>query len=144
MKIVEVMTREVETCNETDSVVNAAKLMEECDIGSIPVIDNDGQLCGILTDRDIAIRGVAKEKDLSRTTCGELMTDELICCQPDTEVHQAMDILAEHQIRRLPVVDDNKRLIGICAIGDLAVQHIYIDDAGRALNSISQSDATLQ
>jgi CBS domain-containing protein len=144
MKIVEVMTREVHTCNVKDSVVKAAKQMERYNVGSIPVLDDEGRLCGILTDRDIVLRGVAKERDLTQATCEDVMTDELTCCQPDTDVHEAANLLAEHQIRRLPVVDEQGRLIGICAIGDLAVRDIFINESGEALSNISRSEATIQ
>jgi CBS domain-containing protein len=144
MKIVEVMTREVHTCNTKDPIVQAAKQMEQYNVGSIPVLDDQGRLCGIITDRDIVLRGVAKQKDLTKATCEELMTNELTCCGPDTDIHEAADLLAVHQIRRLPVVDDQSRLVGICAIGDLAVRDVYINESGQALSEISKSQATLQ
>jgi CBS domain-containing protein len=144
MKIVEVMTREVHTCNTKDPIVKAAQQMEQYNVGPIPVLDDQGRLCGLITDRDIVIRGVAKGKDLTKTTCEELMSNELTCCGPDTDIHKAADIMADHQIRRLPVVDEQKRLIGICAIGDLAVRNIYINESGQALSEISKAPATLQ
>ncbi len=141
--IIEVMTKEVQTCKSGDPVSKAAKLMEQHNVGSIPVVDDQGRLSGIITDRDIVLRGVAKDKDLKMTTCGELMTADCKSCSPETEVHEAAKLLAEHQIRRLPVVDQQGRLVGICAIGDLAVRDIYINESGQALSEISKSEATV-
>lgn len=144
MQIIEVMTREVQTCQTNDPVEKAAIIMERSDVGSVPVVDQDGRLTGIMTDRDIVLRGVAKNKDLRMTTCGELMTGEVKCCEPHTEIHEAANMLAQHQIRRLPVVDNQGRLVGICAIGDLAVRDIYINESGEALSRISRGAGTLQ
>lgn len=144
MQIIEVMTRQVQTCQTNDPVEKAAKIMEQGNVGSVPIVDQAGRLTGIMTDRDIVLRGVAKNKDLRMTTCGELMTGEVKCCEPHTEIHEAANMLAEHQIRRLPVVDGQGRLVGICAIGDLAVRDVYINESGEALSRISKGPGTLQ
>lgn len=144
MKIIEVMTREVQTCQTNDPVEKAAKIMEQGNVGAVPIIDQAGRLTGIMTDRDIVLRGVAKNKDLKMTTCEELMTGEVKCCEPHTEIHEAANMLAQHQIRRLPVVDNQGRLVGICAIGDLAVRDIYINESGEALSQISKGPGTFQ
>ncbi|SMF92415.1 CBS domain-containing protein [Paenibacillus uliginis N3/975] len=144
MQIIEVMTRQVQTCQTSDPVEKAAKIMEQGNVGAVPIVDQAGRLTGIMTDRDIVLRGVAKNKDLRMTTCEELMTGEVKCCEPHTEIHEAANMLAQHQIRRLPVVDNQGRLVGICAIGDLAVRDIYINESGEALNQISKGSGTIQ
>ncbi|MGM1048972.1 MAG: CBS domain-containing protein [Bacillota bacterium] len=144
MQIIEVMTRQVQTCQTSDPVEKAAKIMEQGNVGAVPIVDQAGRLTGIMTDRDIVLRGVAKNKDLKMTTCQELMTGEVKCCEPHTEIHEAANMLAQHQIRRLPVVDNQGRLVGICAIGDLAVRDIYINESGQALSLISKGAGTIQ
>lgn len=138
MQIIEVMTRQVQTCQSSDPVDKAAKIMAQNNVGSVPITDEAGRLTGIMTDRDIVLRGVAEGKDMKMTTCGELMTGEVKCCEPHTDVHEAANMLAQHQIRRLPVVDNQGRLVGICAIGDLAVRDIFINESGEALSRISR------
>ncbi|UNK18661.1 CBS domain-containing protein [Paenibacillus sp. N3/727] len=144
MQIIEVMTRQVQTCLTSDPVEKAAKIMEQGNVGAVPIVDQAGRLTGIMTDRDIVLRGVAKNKDLRMTTCEELMTGEVKCCEPHTEIHEAANMLAQHQIRRLPVVDNQGRLVGICAIGDLAVRDIYINESGEALSQISKGSGMIQ
>ena len=138
MKVSEVMTSDVQTCGPSDSIVDVAMKMRDLDVGSIPIVDSNQGLRGIITDRDIVIRGVAQNIDLAKEHCANLMTTDLFHCREDTDVHQVADIMAEHQIRRLPVVDAENRLVGICAIGDLALEQIFVDDAGEALSDISQ------
>ncbi|WP_106769373.1 CBS domain-containing protein [Paenibacillus faecalis] len=144
MRIIEVMTRQVQTCQTNDPVEKAAKIMAQSNVGSVPIVNEAGRLTGIMTDRDIVLRGVAQNKDLKMTTCEELMTGEVKCCEPHTEIHEAAKMLAQHQIRRLPVVDEQGRLVGICAIGDLAVRDHYINESGEALSRISKGAGMFQ
>ncbi|MFO1056934.1 MAG: CBS domain-containing protein [Dongiaceae bacterium] len=136
MKISEVMTPEVAIVGPDDSMQEAAILMDRFDTGALPVGDGDG-VVGIVTDRDIVIRGVAAGKDLG-TAVRDLMTDAVEHCYADDEVEQAARLMAEHQVRRLPVLDRERRLVGIVSLGDLALQQEAADQAGRALSGISQ------
>jgi CBS domain-containing protein len=117
-RIREVMTPSPETVEAGKSVVDAAKLMEKVDAGMIPVMD-DGQLAGTVTDRDIVLRVVAAGKSSESTTVGEIATRELVTVDPDQDLEEALSLMARHQVRRLPVVEDG-RLIGVVAQADVA------------------------
>jgi len=129
------MTRDVKTCSPDAPVAGAAQIMSERNCGAVPVVSGE-KVVGILTDRDIVLRVVAKGKDANMTRCGECMTQSVITASPEMDAHEAADLMARHQIRRLPVVE-NGRLVGIVALGDMATVHIHVDEAGQALSSIS-------
>ena len=118
MKVSEVMTREVQTVQPDQPVQEAANFMLTEDAGSMPVTDGD-RLIGMITDRDIAVRGVAKGLG-PNTPVRKLMTDELITARIDDDVEDVASKMSEAQVRRLPVVDQNERLCGIVSLGDLA------------------------
>ncbi|MHB1393286.1 MAG: CBS domain-containing protein [Clostridia bacterium] len=134
MKVKQIMTTDVSTVAPNDTVTKAASLMGQLDVGSIPVIDNN-RVVGIVTDRDIVLRGVAKGEGANQKI-SEVMTTEVKYATPDMDVHTVADIMAEYQVRRLPVVENDK-LVGIVAIGDLAVENIFENEAGEALHTIS-------
>ncbi len=134
MKIKELMTTDVRSVKPNDTVITAATLMNQIDVGCIPVVDND-KVVGIITDRDIVLRNVAKGKDPNQQI-SSVMTTEVTTVSPDMDVHQVADIMAEFQIRRLPVVE-NSKLVGIVSIGDLAIEDIFENEAGEALHEIS-------
>lgn len=131
----DVMTSNVDYCTPEDNVYEVAVKMKEQDCGAIPIC-KDQQLLGMITDRDIVIRGVAERKPNS-TQVTEIMTDRLITASPDMSVDEAAKMMAEKQIRRLPIVENNK-LVGIVALGDLAVRQGTSDEAGFALSEISE------
>ena len=114
----DVMTRDARACEPNATVREAAELMAREDVGPIPVVE-DGRLVGIVTDRDIVIRVVTEGRDPGQTTVGEIATKELVTVGPDDELEDAMRLLAEHQVRRLPVVEGD-RLVGIVAQADIA------------------------
>ena len=118
MKISEVMTRDVETIRPDQTAQDAARFMLKADAGSIPVTEGD-RLIGMITDRDIAVRGVAKGYGPD-TPVRELMTDDLICVQIDDNVEDVATRMSEAQVRRLPVIDENEKLCGIVSLGDLS------------------------
>jgi CBS domain-containing protein len=118
MRVREAMTQEVRIANPDQTICEAARLMAEIDAGSLPVGEND-QLVGIITDRDIAIRAVAREKPLS-TTVREVMSKEVLYCFDDQPVEEIAQNMAEVKVRRMPVVNREKRLVGIISVGDLA------------------------
>jgi CBS domain-containing protein len=136
MKIGEVMTPDAAVVGPDDSMQEAAILMDRFGTGVLPVGDGDGVI-GIITDRDIVIRGVAAGKDLG-TSVRHLMTAEVEHCFADEEVEQAARLMAERQVRRLPVLDRERRLVGIVSLGDLALAAGDGDAAARALRGISQ------
>lgn len=132
MKISDVMTREPETLAPSATCGEAATLMKHEDCGSIPIVDN-GRLVGIVTDRDIVIRAIASGKDPKTTPVSAVMSADPVTVSPDSETEEASRIMAERQIRRIPVVKDG-RLAGIVVIGQLARRV----DEGALLKQISE------
>jgi CBS domain-containing protein len=118
----DVMTHDVVTVHPNDSVQNAAQLMAECDCGAVPVVDWQGRMLGMITDRDITIRVVAAGADLAFSRVGDCMTDEAFACHVGDSLVNCMRVMSRHQIRRIPIVDDRNRVVGIISQGDLA-QH---------------------
>lgn len=100
--------------------------MSENHIGCIPVCDNNNCICGILTDRDILLRTVACDKDCSQTTASDIMSTNLCTCKEDDDMTNAESKMANNQIRRLPVCDENNHVIGILTLGDLAQNEIQL------------------
>ncbi|WP_018131219.1 CBS domain-containing protein [Effusibacillus pohliae] len=136
MKLRELMTSDVQTCSPQDTVVQAAQIMRNIDVGIVPVVEGD-KLVGVVTDRDIVLNVVAKGQDVNTARVKNCMTSSVVTGTPDMDAHRAADLMAEHQIRRLPVVE-NGRLVGIVAIGDLATVSIHENEAGYALSEISE------
>lgn len=116
--IKEVMTRDVRACEPNATVVEAAKVMAREDVGPVPIVE-DGRLVGIVTDRDIVVRVVAEGRDPNATTVKEIASTDLVTVSPDEDLDEALNLLAEHQVRRLPVVESD-RLVGIVAQADIA------------------------
>lgn len=136
-KVSDIMTKEVECCSPNDTVTAAAQKMRNIDCGSLPICEGKS-IVGIITDRDIVLNVVADGKDSNSVTCHECMTTNVVSCSPDTDVHECARMMAENQIRRIPVVQ-NGELVGICAIGDLATINIFVNESGDALSRISES-----
>jgi CBS domain-containing protein len=136
MKIKDVMTKDIAYVNANDNVERAAQLMEDYNVGSVPVCDN-GKVIGIVTDRDITLRSVAKGAESCSQTVREIMSSNPVCASPDEDVHEVARIMSERQIRRLPIVE-NGSLVGMVALGDLAVEPTLKDNAEEALKSISE------
>jgi CBS domain-containing protein len=118
MKVSEVMTRDVRVASPDQSISEAARMMAELDAGALPVGEHD-RLVGMITDRDIAIRAVAHGKS-PETRIRDVMTDDVKYCFDDQDVDDVADNMADIQVRRLPVLDRDKRLVGIIAIADIA------------------------
>ncbi|WP_315615609.1 CBS domain-containing protein [Alkalihalobacillus sp. MEB130] len=131
----DIMSKDVITVQADQTIQEAAEMMKSNDIGSIPVVRN-GELVGIITDRDITIRATASGED-SHASVEECMSTNLTVASPSTDPHEAANMMAQHQIRRLPVVENGK-IIGMVAIGDLATVNIYENEAGEALSDISE------
>jgi CBS domain-containing protein len=131
----DIMTTNPECCTPLDNVYEAAVKMRDLNVGAIPIVEN-GQLLGMVTDRDLVVRGIA-EKHSGSNDITKVMSEKLITAKPDTSVKEAVNLMAENQIRRLPVVENGK-LVGIVALGDLATDHQLDDRAGYALSEISE------
>jgi CBS domain-containing protein len=134
-KIRDIMTDEVECCTLLDNVYEVALKMKELDVGAIPILDED-KLVGMITDRDIVVRGVA-EKHPGSTKVEDIMSNKLITISPESSSKEAAKLMAEHQIRRLPVVEEGK-LVGIVSLGDFAIRKLTDDQAKEALTEISE------
>ncbi|MGH8019601.1 MAG: CBS domain-containing protein [Opitutaceae bacterium] len=115
------MSTDVRCVAPEATLVEAAKMMRDLDVGSLPICKQD-RLAGMITDRDIAVRAVAESKDPTQTTVADAMSDRLIYGYADQEVKEIADVMEEHQIRRLPLLNRDKRLVGIVALGDIATK----------------------
>ncbi len=120
MQIGNVMTRDVEVIPPKSSVRDAARKMRDLNVGSLPVCDGR-RLQGMVTDRDITIRAVAEGRDPDRVAVREVMTPDVVYAYEDQDVREVADLMRGHQIRRLPIVSRERDLVGIVALGDLAV-----------------------
>jgi CBS domain-containing protein len=135
MNIRDVMTPNPRTVSPQDSIQNAARIMRDEDTGVVPVVDN-GKPVGVITDRDIVVRAVAEGGQLNRPV-RDIVTNELVAATPDMSVSEATELMSAHQVRRLPVVENN-RLVGIVSIGDIAVKEGKDSRVGDALQHISE------
>ncbi len=142
MKVRDIMTTNVKAVDLSSNVSEIAKEMKELNVGSMPVCDKNQNVVGIVTDRDIVLRNVA-EGNRGKNKAKEVMSTQLITISPDAHVHEAARLMAENQIRRLPVVENGK-LVGMVSIGDLSTQNIYVDEAGDALSEISRPARPMQ
>ena len=129
------MTPTVRTASPSQSVAEAARVMANEDVGSIPVVEDD-RLIGILTDRDIVVRAVAEGRDPQTVMVDEIASRELVTVEPDQSLDEALKLMAQHQVRRLPVVED-ERLVGMLAQADVAIE-AKPKDVGEAVEEISQ------
>ncbi len=139
MIISEVMTRDVRIVSPDDTLESAARLMEEQDFGSLPVAEND-RLVGMLTDRDITIRAVARGLVPRDSTVREIMSAEVKYVYDDESVRDVAIVMGDLHVRRLPVLDRDKRLVGIVSLGDLALTKPT--SAGDALQAIAEAPAS--
>lgn len=135
MKVSDAMTHQVEIANPDDPISDAARTMARIDAGALPVGENE-RLIGMITDRDIAIRGVAQGKSPD-TPVREVMTADVRFCFEDDDLEQIADDMAELQVRRLPVVNRERRLVGIISLGDIARHHLP-EATGEALQGVSR------
>jgi CBS domain-containing protein len=135
MKIRDVMSHDVCIARPNDTIAQVAAQMAQLDVGVLPVGEND-RLAGMITDRDIVVRGVAKSCDPT-TTVREIMSGEVKYCYEDESVGDVAENMAEQRVRRLPVLNRDKRLVGIVSLGDLAT-HVKPKTSGDALRGVSQ------
>lgn len=135
-KLKDLMSRDVKVISPDMSIRDAATQMRDGDFGMLPVGEKD-RMIGAITDRDIAIRAVAEGKDGS-TSVRDVMSEGIFWVFEDESVEDAAKMMSQRQVRRLPVVDRNKRLVGIVALGDFAVESSEIKPAAEALSEISK------
>jgi CBS domain-containing protein len=137
MRVSEVMTKKPECVLADATLQEAAGKMKELNVGALPVCDND-RLAGMITDRDIATRSSAAGHDPTARHVRDAMTPEVVYCFEDQDVSEAARLMGDKQIRRLPVLNRDKRLVGIVSLGDLAVETRDKKPAGEALKDISE------
>jgi CBS domain-containing protein len=137
MQVHEIMTSHVEVIHPDATLREAAEKMSQLDIGPLPVCDGE-QLVGMLTDRDITLRATAKGCDPKITRVRQAMTSEVVYCFADQDVKTAAQMMERRQIRRVPVVNRNKQLVGIVSLGDLAVETGDRELAGETLEHVSE------
>lgn len=135
MKLKDAMTKQVVSVRPFQSIAEAAQIMNDHNVGSVPVVEK-GQCIGIITDRDIAIRAVARNQG-ANLEVRDIMTKNVVTADSHMDVQDAINLMAENQIRRIPVMD-NEQLGGIVSLGDLAVSDGYQGEAGEALSDISK------
>lgn len=141
MKVRELMSKDVTSVQTGTMVAEVAKTMKNENVGSVPVCSN-GRVVGIITDRDIVIRKIAEGTNAATTKAEEVMTPGVVTVSSNMDIHDAAKLMSDKQIRRLPVVD-NGTLVGMLAIGDIAVRSKLVDDAGDALGEISETNHTV-
>lgn len=135
MQIRDVMTPNPRCVSPDDTIQNAARIMRDEDTGVVPVVQ-DGRAVGLVTDRDIVVRAVAEDGQLNRPV-REIVTSELVSATPDMSTREAAELMGEHQVRRLPVLE-GERLVGIVSLGDIAVKEGRDDRVGDTLQHISE------
>ena len=138
----EVMTKNPVCCLQNDTVLKAAELMKSENVGSIPVIENEQtqKLIGIVTDRDLTLKIVAEGRDPKSMKVDAVMTHKVVTCRAEDDLQKALDAMAEHQLRRIPIVDANNRVVGIIAQADVATRVDQPEKTAEMVKEISQAD----
>lgn len=137
MTLEEIMTRNAQVIAPDANLQEAARMMKNLDVGGLPVCDGE-KLCGFLTDRDITLRAVAEGQDPANCKVSDVMTRQIHWCYADEDVDKAAKLMKDNQIRRLMVLDRDKKLCGIVSLGDLAVEGDDDEFAGDVLESVSE------
>jgi CBS domain-containing protein len=140
-KCEEVMTKNPVCCLPSDNVANVAAMMKRENIGPIPVIENEQtrKLVGIVTDRDLAMKVVAEGRDAKSTKVESVMTHKVVTCRAEDDLQKALDTMSEHQLRRIPIVDTNNKILGIISQADVATRVNQPDKTAEMVKEISQS-----
>ena len=135
-RIGDLMTENPRTVQADASVVEAARLMRDDDVGLLPIVEGE-RLVGTITDRDIAIRVVAEERDPNSVKVQEVASTDVVTIDPQQELDEALRLMAQHQVRRLPVVEEDGRIVGIVAQADIAL-HGDDSETGQVVQQISR------
>lgn len=140
MKCSELMTKNPSCCLVTDNVYQAAQLMKTEDVGPVPIVSDQEtkKLEGIVTDRDLALKVVAELLDPKRTQVRDVMTTGVLTCYADDEVERALDLMEQHQVRRIPILDEKDRLVGIISQADVATRFEEPEKTAEVVEEISK------
>ena len=137
MKVKDCMCNEVAYLTPESTIYDCAKLMCNKHVGCIPVCDTNKQVVGLVTDRDVILRSIACEKDAKSTKVSDIMTCKVCCCGPEDEIENAEETMSKEQIRRLPVIDENNKIVGIVTLGDLcANKYVNTEEVCETLENI--------
>ena len=137
MQVRDIMTRDVQVVSPETPLMDAARKMRSFDIGCLPVCK--GQHCvGVFTDRDIVIRAVAEGRNLQNTTAGDIMTTNVVYCSEDDDISTVIKLMEDKQLRRILVLDENKYPIGICSVGDVALDSGDLQLAGEIMHEVAR------
>lgn len=136
MKVKECMCEDICTIKPESTLKEVAKMMSEKHIGCMPVCDNNNCVCGIITDRDLVLRGIACNKDINNTKVSDIMTCNVCSCSETDDITNAETKMGQKQIRRLPVCDENNKIVGILTIGDLANKKVNKEELSTTLEDI--------
>lgn len=134
----DVMTPNPECVSERDSIREVARIMKDQDTGVVPVVDGK-KIIGLITDRDIVVRGIAEGRDVSSVKVNEIMTKSVRSVKEDTPLNEVLDLMSNAEIRRVPVVNGNDELVGIISLGDIAENTGADNRVGKAIEDISQA-----
>jgi len=137
MQVRDVMTVGVECVRPSNTLQEVAQRMKNLNVGSMPVCDNDRLVVGLVTDRDIVVRAVSEGYDPRTTKVNDVLTSDVLYCFDDQDVQEAAQLMCEHQVRRLVILNRDKKLIGIVSLGDLAVETGDDKLAGATLEHVS-------
>jgi CBS domain-containing protein len=134
----DVMTANPDCVSEKDSIRDVARIMKDRDTGVVPVVDGR-KILGLITDRDIVVRGLAEGKDLGSAKVSDLMTKSVRSVRDDASVNEALELMSSAEIRRIAVVNNNDELVGIVSLGDISVNTDKDNKVGKAMESISEA-----
>jgi len=138
MNCKDLMTKYLKMCREECTVKDAAQIMKDLNVGAVPVINDNNEPVGIITDRDIMLNTLTKHMDPQKTPITEIMSKPVIICKEYDDINVAIDKMKKHKIRRIPVVNDYNKLVGIISLGDIAVLSREEHETFEALEEISQ------
>lgn len=137
MKVKDCMCSQIVYLKPENTVEDCAKLMCSKHIGCVPICDNNNVIVGLVTDRDVILRGIACDKDIKSTPLSDIMTCNICSCSPEDEIDEAEKKMSKEQIRRLPVIDENNKIIGIITLGDLCKnENVNTQDVSKTLENI--------
>ncbi len=140
MRVKECMCEDVCFVTSDATIKEVAKIMADNQVGAVPVCDEKNQVLGFVTDRDIVLRAVSTGKDTAKTKISDIMSSEIIKTTPDTKLEDASDVMCINQVRRLPVIENNK-IVGILSMGDLARNNdVESKEVGKVVENICQCD----
>lgn len=144
MRLKEIMVEDTKTCRPNQSLLDAARLMRQVNCGAVPIVDENKKVLGILTDRDICLCSADRDRKLSDIRISEAMTPKAYSCHPNDTLDNALETMREHQVRRVPIVDDKGVLKGIVTMDDIICKSAKKLDATEARRSYEEVVGTLQ